>query len=84
MSIKHGKLRPGRNLGNVFKIGHYLKKNRTQNRANGGGRSVQRRVNETSEYMQSINKLWSDAGHFKLQDGTLPGDPFSRILPKLQ
>ena len=87
MSIKHGKLRPGRNLGNIFKLGHiFEKKLYSESAQTEAEESVQRRVNETSEYMESINNAiyGSMRDILSCKNGTLPGDPFSRILPKLR
>ena len=81
MSIKHGKLRPGRNLVYVFKIGHIFEKNRTQNR-----RKRRRKSPFNAESMRrqntcnpSISYLWSDAGHFKLQKWDFARRPMSHI-----
>ena len=72
------------NLGNVFKIGHlFEKKSYSESSQTEAEESVQRRVNETSEYMQSINRAIYGAMRdiLSCKDGTLP---FSRILPKLR
>lgn len=81
MSIKHGKIRPGRNLGDVFQKGPYSETAETEAKE-----SVQRRIDETSEYVESINKTVYGAMRdiLSCKTGTLPGDPFSRILPKLR